>query len=521
MAGTFSVVGSGYHMSEDDYLRKIEKTCIFEDPHQVKDYHLQQLKNLRCDKPFFESDAPRYNNLSQDRLNIRHGGRRTLTEPFLPDGTFLGHTEKDIRGIVLEPNMRKHRDQQFSRSKFIKFYDDSHMHIPESGVHPTNMQMKKKGAFYQVKDRLKIFDTSKIGMHNGGTNNNILTSTAVCLQKTDAKSPEMADEMCYNTARMVTDLSNDTSIGWRRTTDHKFKVAKYNQKRLKLGTNEQDWAKNRSNTSLEHDVLVPYQDQNIPKSLVLKMDDIVKQRELDMKAGKTINFKDSTTPALRARRITVDDLNTKRSTVQTSPEDPHYLLPSSQAPHMSGKSCIPVYDAEIADKIIMNTTIFDHITSVNKNMTRKQKDDLRNSIIQSSKNPILLLDQYNKNRTNKNITNRALWESEPVHHKTKAFKFVKFKNNNKNVPAGQNINIDNVNYEKYKLSSKEWEHRHSNSNIPQIYEPDVLYDTSYGVEVEGERHTGPMKGKFTRDLMDREYNKFDNNNLKEILATNA
>ena len=432
----------------------------------------------------------------------------------------MGITETDIRGTALQPNMRRHRDQQFARSKFIKFYDDSDDSILESSVNPVKMVQQIKDQFYQVKDRMKIFETSRDGRHNGGTSNNPLISTAVCLQKTDAKEPNMSDEMCYNTARMVTDLSNDTSIGWRRTTDHKFKVAKYNQKRLTLGFNEQDWSKNRANTNLEHDILVPYQDQNVPKSLVLKMDDIIKQREIDIKSGKMINFRDSKIPALRARRITADDLNVKRSTIQTSPEDPHYLLPSAQGPHSSGRNCIPIYDGEIADKIIMDTTVFDHITSVNQRMTRQQRDDLRNSVKQSSEHSVLLLDQYNKNRSNKQITNQTLWNSEPIHEKTKAFKFIKFAQNHKEVPAGQNINMDNVQYEKYKLSSKEWAHR-DNATMPMLYAPDVEYDNSYGVEIEGHRSTGPMRSKFNRHLIDREFNRFEQKDLTEILATNA
>ncbi len=91
MAGTDSIVGSGSLMPESFYLKKMETTCIYEDPDQLENFYRQSLKDISPDKPFFESDQPRYNNFSQDRLNLRHYGKRVETLPYLPDGTFLDH----------------------------------------------------------------------------------------------------------------------------------------------------------------------------------------------------------------------------------------------------------------------------------------------------------------------------------------------------------------------------------------------------------------------------------------------
>jgi hypothetical protein len=482
----------------------------------MDNYFRQALKNTRPDPAFFASDAPRYDNHSESRLNLRHGGRRTLIEPYIPD-TFLELTGADPRGIALEPDMRRHRDQQFARGKFIKFYDDSHNHVPESGINPIQMVKNIKDQFYQVKDRLKIFDTSLDSRHNGGTRNRELTSTGICMQTSDAKYPDMRDEMCYNQSRMVTDLSNDTSIGWRRTTDHVFKVARYSQNRLKMGMNEQDWVKNRSNTNLTQDVLVSYQDQAIPKSLVMKMDDIVKQREVDLAAGRHIDFADSRAPEGRKRRIDVSDLNIKRETRETRPEDPHSLILSEQRPHASGKNCIPIFDTELADKVILDTTIFDHITSVNKRMTKRQRDDLRNAIIQSSENNVLLVGQSNKQKNNSVIRNELAWAAQLPHEQQRDLKVANFAGSNTSV-KGAGANIELAEWEKYKVSSKEGTQRGRNLK-PALYEPETLIDTTYGATIAGHRLGAPMGNKFNRQHIENESS--TNYDLGEVSSMNS
>ncbi len=495
MAGTDTIVGSGSYMPESYYLKKIEKTCLFEDPEQLDNYFRQNLKNMRPEPTFFESDAPRRDNHSASRLNLRHGGRRTLIDPYIPD-TFLGFTETDPRGIALGPNMRRHRDQQFARAKFIKYYDDSHNHVPESSISPIQMIKNIKDQFYQVKDRMKIFDTSLDAWHNGGTRNREVTSTGACMLSTDAKYPDMRDEMCYNRSRQISDLSNDTSIGWRRTTDHVFKVARYNQTRLKMGINEQDWVKNRSNTNLTQDILVSYQGQSIPKSLVMKMEDIVKQREMDLASGKHIDFNESRIPEGRKRRIDVSDLNIKRETTETRSEDPHYLLPSAQQPHMSGKSCVPIFDSELADKVILDTTIFDHITSVNNKMTRQQRDDLRNAIVQSAEGNVLLVNQSNKQKNNSVVSNELAWAAQLPHEQQRTLKVANFAGST-TLAKGAGANMGLAEWETYKMTSKEGAQRNK-SLRPALYEPDTEFDMDYGAAIEGQRLIAPVGSKFNR-----------------------
>jgi hypothetical protein len=331
----------------------------------------------------------------------------------------------------------------------------------------------------------------------------------------------MSDEMCYNSARMVTDLSNDTSIGWRMTGDHRFKVARYSQLRLHQGLDEQDWSKNRSNARIEHDVLVSYNGQNVPTSLVLKMADIVKQRQIDINSGKNINFQNSRQQLSRDRKITSDDINVKRQSKSTHPEDPHYLLPSNVKPHMSGKACIPRYDGELADKIILDTTVFDHIRQVNSKMTKLERDDLRNKIIQSGEHKVLLLDQYNLKKNNKLLSNESSWDSELNFERGKSQKLANYKRDPSTILLSNTANADNIEYENYKLFSKESEQRRGNLSTV-AYNPDIEIEEMNmdEAEIEVEHLTGPMGNKYMRNYMTTETSAVDQNYLQEVSARN-
>ena len=169
-----SIVGSGSDVPVDVYLKKIEQTCMYESPDMVESYHRNTLKDMRPCQDFFESDQPRGgrsadgklngNNISSRFLNFRDSGFMSAegAEPYLPDGTFLDHVflEKDPRGGALEPDMRKHVDQQYARKSFINFKPDHDDSVTESGITPGQMVKNIRSGQKIIKDYLKIFDTS-------------------------------------------------------------------------------------------------------------------------------------------------------------------------------------------------------------------------------------------------------------------------------------------------------------------------------------------------------------------------
>ena len=83
-------------------LAKWEQTGIAEDVNQVNSYQRSIAKDFSSEKPWLESDMPRNGGIdphtgqsraggsfSRAQLNMRFGGARNNTSPYLPDGTFL------------------------------------------------------------------------------------------------------------------------------------------------------------------------------------------------------------------------------------------------------------------------------------------------------------------------------------------------------------------------------------------------------------------------------------------------
>jgi hypothetical protein len=508
-----SIVGSGSLIPEDVFLRKQEVTCLFEDPELLTNHFRNTLKDLRPDKPFFDSDQPRYNNYSRDRLNLRHHGRRSTAEPYLPEGTFLDHefTIKDPRGIATGPDMMQYRRQQEARGKFIKHGNDEDNSVPSSGWNPSHVVRDIKGQFYNLKERMKIFDESMDGRHNGGAAQTKLISTGVCMQETSERKPIMRDEMCYNRSNVINDLSNNTSIGWRRTTDHRFQVAKYGQIRSNAPLSTQDWSKNRANARLEHDVLLSWKDQNVSKQLTLKMIDMARKKYNDIESGKTVLFSQSKDSQMsRSKKLSSNDLvGVKSQTDETRAPDPNSLLYSEQAPY---KMAHPTLDNKKMDKVIIDPFIVDYMSSINRKMAPREMDDLRENIEQSGESHGVLIEQKNKMCNPQiDVNNELLWESEANYEKGRSMNVANYSK----IAANTFINPrnqDNIDYEKYTKNSKITGQRRGQL-LNNMYNMEVVdYDNAYGKEVNAVKQIGNMGTKYVRHFIDKgdiEYNMGD------------
>jgi hypothetical protein len=306
-----SLSGTYGDMPIDMYLKKMEQTCMFEDDDQIMNYQRQTLKDLKPDKPFFESDQTRRDNHSGERLNLRYHGKTSELDPYLPEGSFIDYQflEKDPRSISNDPNMQLLRQQQMARSKFYNFYPDHDKSVVESGRSPYKVMKDVRAGFGFIKDRLKIFDESYDSRHAGGTQNHRLMSTGVCLQTVDERTPNMKDEICYNRSRAVDKLSNNTPIGWRLTTDHRFKVSHFGRPRSQQGTSEQNWFKNRANTRMDHDIATSWQENNALKTLTIKMIDLSNQKHDKHNTIDITQFKDGLNVNNTRKKLHISDIS--------------------------------------------------------------------------------------------------------------------------------------------------------------------------------------------------------------------
>jgi len=529
MSGTESIVGSGFDMPYDLLLRKQEVTGIYEDPDDVENFHRSTLKDMRPLPALFESDQPRGgtdnsgkstgNNISERFLSFRDSGFQSNqnAEPYLPDGTFLDWQglEKDSRGVALEPNMRQHVDQQMARASLINYKNDADPSVLESGLNPWDMNTNIRQGQAVFKDYYKNFDTSWDSMGSRGA----VTDFSESRIPTVSQSVDMADPVQLpnrNVMNVTNSLSNDTSIGFRRTTDHMFKVSQYGKTNQSSFTNE-DWYKNRANAHIDHDIMVSWQDVNVSKSTALKMIDLANQKNKLHYSGITgINWEDSKSARGTKQKLTSVDMAgmNYRPAIETQAISAHTKIGGELAPK-SGEHLLK-HDDQVINKTRINTTIFEKMGLINKDSTRQQKDDLRNSIKQTAKNKNLFVTETNKQQKKFDSDgNKLLWDSETLHNKgvEKAIMNYKAAASINDMRGHTKEKIDKIKFksDSYKTNQRSGG-RTDKSSINNLYTGEI--DNDFGRDdVVTKTLDGGIGSKYMNKYMDRDGNETEMNDL--------
>jgi hypothetical protein len=282
-----------------------------------------------------------------------------------------------------------------------------------------------------------------------------------------------------------------------------FKVAKYGQVR---GTTleTQDWSKNRANSRVEHDILVSWKDQNVSKAVSLAMIDIAHKKRVDMDSGKGVLYAESAQTHGRSRKLTTGDLAgiQSRITEETRAEDPNNIINGEVAQHTAGK--VPVLDSQVMEKIIIDPAILNFIASINRKMTPREMDDLREQILQSAEDHGVMIQQSNAANPNQNITNDLLWESVANYIKGASMKTINYGKTRGSVII-EGAKNHAYKFEQYKFNSKISGQRRGNIQNPDLYVPEsTKYDNEYGKEVQANKMVGVMGTKYMRRFMDRD-----------------
>jgi len=259
--GMRNTLGNSYGtIPEDVYFRKIASSPYsYEEAATDLDTHFRStLIDTKPDTPLFASDVPRYDNHSEERLNLRYGGARSTEDPYLPDGTFLDHefVQRDPRGVDTGPDMRKHYKQQMARASLIKLHNDNDYSIPESGINPTTMSQKIRGTFQRTKSLYKVFDDSLTGWHNGGVAKQQRTGGSdIARLEQDGVILDISEAAQRNRLDPINHMSNNPAIAFRHAeTDHRFKIARYNTIRPMASLSGQNWNNNKRSTYVDHKV---------------------------------------------------------------------------------------------------------------------------------------------------------------------------------------------------------------------------------------------------------------------------
>lgn len=401
MAGMDTIVGSGSLMPDDMIPRKYEQTCIYEDPGLIHNYQRNILKKTGTEKPFLESDQTRRRTDSRGFLALRECGKRSRREPWLPDGTFLDHQflTKDPRSLMPGPDFQKLNDQRWARARFLNFKNDADHSIPEQGIHPENYRRMIREGQHDLKKRLRIFDTSELGWHNGGVGA-FTTTSSKSMVEVDQDAPENANFTLENRRSKVTDLSNKEVVGWRSTVDHKFKVASYSKRRSLWLQSKDDYYKNRSSAIIDHDVHYAQHEQRpILRDLALTMANMSRSRTTAMRNARGYKKGKSQELTTRKQRLDMDDvvaMRGKYSKISQS-ANPHTKING----FMNNKQQMNPTDLiKSKRRTHVNPKIAKQVTMINKTRSKLERDDLRKEIRRTAKDRGVYHERKNTKRQN-------------------------------------------------------------------------------------------------------------------------
>lgn len=520
-AGTDTIVGSGSLMDVSWLMKKQQETGLYTPENFMDDHFRRTLKDITPDKPFMASDehiggrdvnGELFGNpYSNKILTLRDTGKLSRAEPYLPDGTFTDFQglEQDPRGVAQGPDMKRHADQQFARAKLVNFYDDSDNSIVESGINPYQMNKQIRQAQHTTKDYFKIFDTARDSWHNGGVGQTKSVSNLDKLApSTELKDPAQAP--MRNRIDITNNMSNDTSIGWRRTTDNLFEVSKYGKVNNGKSFTSENWYQNRSNTHMDHDVLQAYQGQNVSKTTALLMMDLAKKKTTAHQTGfQGIEYGDAMSSANKKYKLAIADMAgmAKRPSMQTQDETAHSKLKGVQT-NKSGDMLF-LHDAPVINKTNISTTVFDKITRVNKNFKKLKEDDLRSVVEQDAK-----LDYVDRENVNQKATERSkdpgiLWDSIAVFNKGKSKSVVNY---GAVANSRKGNDLDKLSDVKFKDMSKTSGQRAGRMDIETISKHHISnIDNTFGRDDLNTKLVGPLGTKKMRKYMEEDEKKNDIN----------
>lgn len=229
------------------FPEKFEKTDIIEDPpyDQLNDDRRSTLKDYSPESnSLFPYEEARRNTYARDRLNLREGGARVTTDPWVnagqngEDGFDISFHDKDPRGWSTEQPWKEYRRLAEVQFKNTDFKDDGSYQETSGGIHPNTLYKKIRSAQNWVKSRLKIFSEERDGRTTGGVGiyPNVSKVYRSDMEDTSAQEDGVAPSRTYDDPEIAqhhnVNISNIVHLGSKAlrvnsTTDHLVKVAAY------------------------------------------------------------------------------------------------------------------------------------------------------------------------------------------------------------------------------------------------------------------------------------------------------
>ena len=193
-------------------------------------------------------------------------------------------------------------------------------------------------------------------------------------------------------------MSNDTSIGWRRGVDHRFKVAHYGQVRGARKFADQDFYKNRGSTQYDQEVTyITIEDSPVPKPTAEMIVDLSAKRQMEVESASNVKLGVSKKSKVMKRRLTQDDMNRAQAkfVAPSQKTAAHAKLGGIQS-NNPGKKLQG--DDTLQRHTVVKPKIVEKLSLMNKLMAPRERDDLRQAIEQTAKDGGVYYQESNSSR---------------------------------------------------------------------------------------------------------------------------
>lgn len=419
MSRSFTISGQAGTIPDDEYLRKIQQTDIYEDPEDYENYGRSILSDFRPDKPFFESEQIRDPNDSgsgygsREKLSLLHNGTRYDADPYLPDGTFLDHefAVPDPRGVETITNLSGARKQAIYRNKMIPYHSDNSFSVPESNITPAAMRENIRS--YGQKDFQNRYVNFEESMDNwSNPKETHKKGSHVVMTTHDGTIMNLADADYLHRQDPINLISNrQPSLLRMSGTDQRKKVSKYGMIRARMNYSDINIAKNKENSFLDHNT-VELNGQMVNRMLANLIVDLEGQRNTKQIVTQGTNYDDSTVNLMRESRTHIhpDDLYKMMliglsSSSQTPSANQEFFENSYRINHGS-----KINIKSLNGKSKLNHHIADIIVQSNKKQGKKNVETIQNLVKKSAADYGLYQELNNNRRNVTEVTNTLVRE---------------------------------------------------------------------------------------------------------------
>jgi len=205
-----------------------DKTNVSEYDGNLTEYYKNQLSNFGPESETkFESEMPRHNVWSRQKINVRETGDICNKTPFIGDGELImPFMDPDPRGTRDMPDMRKIKNHGLIRRNQVPFSDSDIDTLPTTTLNPLDIFKRKDICRRKFEKNFKNFSTSKGNiLYTQMAQSGYDPKKARSLAENDQVYMEVND---YNHRYPLSGIENVSNVhyaGKNSTTSHVFNVS--------------------------------------------------------------------------------------------------------------------------------------------------------------------------------------------------------------------------------------------------------------------------------------------------------